>query len=254
MPIHDWTRVDAGVFHDFHYVWVAIIRRQLNAGLLPTGYYAMAEQNSGPGIPDVLALRSPDNDSGFNGSPSTGDGPSGGIALRTTAPGARFHDRTENEVYSGKARSVVVRRTNGDRVVAVIEVVSPGNKGSQHAIRSFVTKAVEYLDAGVHLLILDLFPPTPRDPQGIHPAIWSQIVDRPFELPADKRLTLAAYDAGPIKEAFIEPVAVGDVLPEMPLFLAPGGHIPVPLEPTYQAAWAEVPRRWQQVLEPPVES
>ena len=249
MSIHDWTRVDAGVFHDFHYVWVAAIRRRLNDGLLPAGYYAMAEQLSGPGIPDVLALRSPD-DGGSNGTPSGSDVPSGGLALRTAPPQTRFHDRAEAEVYAGKKRSIVVRRTNGDRVVAVIEVVSPGNKGSQHAFRSFITKAVEYLDAGVHLLILDLFPPTPRDPQGIHPAIWSQIVDRPFELPADRRLTLAAYDAGPVKQAFVEPVTVGDNLPEMPLFLEPGGHIPVPLEPTYQAAWNEVPHRWQQVLVP----
>lgn len=253
MPIHDWTRVDAGIFHHFHGSWITEVCRALNAGLLPPDYYALTEQVAGPGNPDVLALRVPGNGVA-NGPPSADAGPSGGIALKTAPPSARFHDRAENEVYSGKARSAVVRRTNGDQVVAVIEVVSPGNKASQHAFRSFVTKAVEYLDAGVHLLILDLFPPTPRDPQGVHPAIWSNIVDRPFELPADKRMTLAAYDAGPVKQAFVEPVAVGDMLPEMPLFLAPGGHIPVPLEPTYQAAWAEVPRRWQQVLEPPTGS
>jgi hypothetical protein len=26
MPIHDWTRVDAGIFHDFHLAWIAEIR------------------------------------------------------------------------------------------------------------------------------------------------------------------------------------------------------------------------------------
>jgi len=198
MPIHDWTRVDAGIFHHFHGSWITEVCRVLNAGLLPPDYYALTEQVAGPGNPDVLALRVPGNGAADR-SPSADAGPSGGIALKTAAPSARFHDRAENEVYAGKARSAVVRRTNGDRVVSVIEIVSPGNKASQHAIRSFVTKAVEYLDAGVHLL---------------------------------------------------EPVAVGDVLPEIPLFLAPGGHIPVLLEPTYQAAWTEVPRRWQQVLEP----
>ena len=35
---------------------------------------------------------------------------------------------------------------------------------------------------------------------------------------------------------------------EMPLFLTWNAHVPVPLEVTYQAAWEEVPRRWQQVL------
>ena len=30
MPIHDWSRVDAGVFHDFHLAWVVEIANALN--------------------------------------------------------------------------------------------------------------------------------------------------------------------------------------------------------------------------------
>jgi hypothetical protein len=45
MPIHDWTRVSDGTFHDFHIAWIAEIRNVLNGGLLPPGYYyAQAEQ------------------------------------------------------------------------------------------------------------------------------------------------------------------------------------------------------------------
>jgi hypothetical protein len=254
MPIHDWTRVDAGVFHDFHFSWIGSIRHTLNDGLLPSGYYAMAEQVTGPGNPDVLALRYPEGDAG-NGpqssppDPSTSRGP-----LITTAPRVRYHDRAEEEIYAAKARGIVIRRSNGDRVVAVIEIVSPGNKGSRHAIRSFVSKAVEYLNAGVQLLVIDLWPPTPRDPQGIHPAIWSEIVDRSFELPPDKPLTLASYSVGVVKEAWVELVAVGDTLPDMPLYLTPNGHVDVSLELTYQTAWAEVPHRWKQILEPSTHS
>ena len=36
MPIHDWTRVDAGLFHDFHQDWTIELSRSLNAGLLPS--------------------------------------------------------------------------------------------------------------------------------------------------------------------------------------------------------------------------
>ena len=58
MPIHDWTRVSAGTFHDFHQGWTIEIRDRLNSGVLPDGYYAMADQRvSGP-EPDVVALRS----------------------------------------------------------------------------------------------------------------------------------------------------------------------------------------------------
>lgn len=102
----------------------------------------------------------------------------------------------------------------------------------------------------IHLLIVGLFPPGPRDPQGVHGAIWSEIEDDGFQLPPDERLTLAAYSASEMKRAFIEPVAVGGELPPMPLFFQPERYVPVPLEETYGAAFAAVPKRWQAVLEP----
>src|SRR5215510_13070680 len=57
MPVHDWSRVTAGTFHDFHLAWIAELRRALNGGLLPPGYYALAEQVAGKIIPDVLTLQ-----------------------------------------------------------------------------------------------------------------------------------------------------------------------------------------------------
>jgi hypothetical protein len=47
----------------------------------------------------------------------------------------------------------------------------------------------------------------------------------------------------------IEPLAVGDSLPDMPLFLEPDLHVEVPLEPTYMRAWEAVPRRWREVID-----
>jgi hypothetical protein len=56
--------------------------------------------------------------------------------------------------------------------------------------------------------------------------------------------------AAPLPEAFLEPIAVGDVLPDnMPLFLQVDGHIKVPLEATYQAAYRGMPAFWRGVLE-----
>ena len=43
-------------------------------------------------------------------------------------------------------------------------------------------------------------------------------------------------------------MAVGDTLPEMPLFLTPEVYVPVPLEATYRAAWEGVPEFWRDVL------
>ena len=67
----------------------------------------------------------------------------------------------------------------------------------------------------------------------------------------DKPLTLAAYEATPIgaTRAYIQPVAVGDVMPEMPLFLRPGAHIALPLQQTYDRAFAAIPKRWRKVTD-----
>ncbi len=127
----------------------------------------------------------------------------------------------------------------------------PGNKGSRAELRSFVGKAVEFLKAGIHLLVVDLFPPTPRDPDGIHKAIWDEFCDEPFDRPPGKPLTLVGYDAGDPLTAYVEPVAVGDPLPDMPLFLLPGEHVPVPLEATYAATWAVTPEPIRELVEPP---
>ena len=44
------------------------------------------------------------------------------------------------------------------------------------------------------------------------------------------------YAPSSITEAFIETIAVGEALPDMPLFLEPEAHILIPLEMTYQVA------------------
>jgi hypothetical protein len=149
--------------------------------------------------------------------------------------------------YAAKASRIVIRHPMGN-VVAIIEIVSPGNKESVHALRSFVQKGVEFLRQGISLLIVDLFPPSKRDPEGIHKAIWDEIRDEPFSLPRDKPLTLAAYDAGPPIAAFVETLGIGDTLPPMALFLAPGTHVVVPLEATYEATWNVCPEPLKEAV------
>lgn len=247
MPIHDWTRVNAGTWHDFHLAWIAEIRNALNGGLLPPDYYAQAEQIAGPLGPDVLTLQ--EIDTASNGTSASSS--VGGVAVAVAPPRMRVRAETEMNDYVLKRRTLVIRHSSGDRIVALLEIVSPGNKSARHAIRSFVEKAVESLYHGYHLLILDLFPPGPRDPNGLHALIWGEISDDPFALPRDEPLTLAAYSAGPIKRAYVEPTAVGRVLIDMPLFLDPETYVNVPLEETYERAYRGVPRRWQVVLEHP---
>ncbi len=58
MPIHDWTRVPAGLFHHFHQSWSIRITDALNAGMLPPGTAALVEQRAGLREPDVWAIES----------------------------------------------------------------------------------------------------------------------------------------------------------------------------------------------------
>lgn len=230
MPIHDWTLVQSGLFHDFHQGWSVEIRNALNRGLLRDGYYALVEQRVDGPEPDVIAVE------------TNSASPIRVGALVLDRPKAAQISRAQTDAgrYSRRANRISIRHPLG-QVVAIIEIVSPGNKDSRAALRSFVQKAVEFIRAGINLLIVDLFPPSDRDPQGIHRAIWDEIANDTFELPAGKRLTAVSYDTTDETTAYIEPLAVGDELPSMPLFLAAGEHVLVPLEATYQATWSVCP-------------
>jgi hypothetical protein len=245
MPMHDWTVVDAGIFHAFHHGWIYEIANSLNQGLLPSDYYALPEQIAAGLGPDVLALQ--------ENCTEVGDGIDSGGAATATAlsarPKTRFTAEADAEFYRRKKKAVAVRHISGDRIVAFVEIVSPGNKSSRQTFQAFVDKAWSLLERRIHLLIIDPFPPGSRDPNGIHAAIWQEMGGDEFRLPDDKSLTLVAYECDIVTRAYIEPIAVGDTLPDMSLFLEPNGCVNVPLEATYQAVFANMPRRWREVLQ-----
>ena len=251
MPIHDWSRVEAGIFHDFHHSWIEQIKLLLNSGVLPPDHYALAEQHTTHFGPHVLTLQykslgyqDRDEQESITTGPSSNDR---GVIL--SRPKARLAGETDLEFYRRKQNVVAVRHVSDDRLVAFVEIVSPGNKSSRAVFRKFVDKAVEVLSQDIHLLVVDLIAPTRRDPNGIHGAIWEALTDQEYEAPPGKPLTLASYEAEMGVRAYVEAVAVGDALPEMPLFLKAGGHVPVALESTYQSAWEAVPLRWRTVIE-----
>jgi hypothetical protein len=240
MPIHDWTRVPAGLFHHFHQDWSIEIARTLNRGRLPKGVAALVEQRVGPVEGDVLAIER-------RGQTRRPEENVGAVAT-LPRPTARIVRQTTKEIHAVRANRIVVKHHLG-RIIAVIEILSPGNKDSRSALRDFVEKIVELLRRGIHVLVIDLFPPTPRDPFGIHKAIWDEIVEEDFQFPEGKDRILASYETGGRRAAFVEPVAVGDVLPEMPLFLTNDLYVLVPLEPTYQATWEASPEDLRTAVE-----
>jgi hypothetical protein len=247
MPVHDWTRVEAGIFHAFHHRWITALSDALNEGALPPDYYALPEQHAAGFGPDVLTLQGSRDEEREGDDAPAGEAAGPLVATPTLAVTAE----TDLEFYRRKQAAVAVRHVSGDRIVAILEIVSPGNKASRHALRKFVEKAAELLERRIHLLIVDILPPGRRDPHGIHAAVWDEIAGQDYVPPAGRPLTVAAYEAALTVKAYVRPFAVGEAPPDMPLFLAPNACVPVPLGPTYEAAFAHMPRRWRQVLEAP---
>lgn len=195
MPLHDWTRVPAFAFHDFHVGWLLRVGTALNTAVLPAAEYA--------------ALLAP---------------------------------VTPHRQYSlvRPRNRLTVRRTSDERVVAVLEVVSPDDKATARRAGSIVSRLARAVRAGCHVLLVDPFPPTHHDPAGVHGDVWIQLDGGRYTPPDDQPLTLAAYEASDPARCYVEPLAAGDRLPDMPLFLEPGVYVNVPLEFTYQAAFAHL--------------
>jgi hypothetical protein len=241
-----WSLVNDGIFHDFHTAWIAAIRAELNSGLLPNGFYALAEQHTGHAIADVLTLHADPSEPELSAGPSG----AGGIAVADAPPRVRRHRTLE--ALTARQRSVAIRHASGHRLVALIEIFSRGNKDRPRNIDEFVDEAAEALNHDVNLLLIDLFPPPgPNDPYGIHEFIQQRFAPskEAYDLPSDEPLTLAAYVAGSPVDAYLEHVAVGKPIPDMPLFLHPDRYINAPLEHTYASAYKGMPAVWRNVLE-----
>ena len=104
-----------------------------SADLLPAGYYVMAEQIGGDlGAPDVLTLQAAGKEAPL-------EGPLAGTATLTESPPA-VHSRTIIPAIRTARwqRTVVIRHTSGDRIVAMVEILSSGTS----TLRLFFIPAV----------------------------------------------------------------------------------------------------------------
>lgn len=248
MPVHDWTLVPAGIFHAFHVDWIPEIQKVLNRGLLPPGYYALPEQHAGRSIADILTLHSSEPPpEPLPPAPATG-----GLLLAEAPPKVQRKKTIAQEMQT-RRRSLAIRHISGHRLVALLEILSPANKDRTQSVAEFAAKIASALRVGVHVMVVDLFPPGHHDPHGIQGAIQEQLnsFEESEDLPEDEPLTVLSYIAGPRIDVYFEHLAVGAALPEMPLFLRPDRYVNVPLESTYQEAYSGMPSFWKDVLERP---
>ncbi len=111
MGVHDWTLVNAGIFHAFHSLWISQINNVLNEGLLPNGFYALPEQQAGRTIADVLTLHA---------SPASGEAlpPATGATTVAEAPPRVRRWQTLEAII--RPRSLAIRHVSGRRLIAIV--------------------------------------------------------------------------------------------------------------------------------------
>jgi hypothetical protein len=241
MPVHDWTKVEAGTFHAFHTAWITHLSETLNSGVLPTGYYAMPEQHAGRWIADLLTLQMP-------ATSIPADADHGGVAVADAPPKVRQRLTTSLSARAAR-RTLAIRHVSNHRIVALLEIVSPANKDRASHVNDFVDKLETALAHGVHVLLVDLFARGAFDPLGMHGVLWERIADEPSPDIDNEPVQLASYLAGIQPEAYIDCVAFGQQLPAMPVFLNADRYVSVPLEPTYDQAFRGLPAIYRQALD-----
>ena len=204
----------------------------------------MAEQVLGGPIPDVVTLqRRP---------PST-EGPpeAGGVAVSDAPPQARFVTSAEPDLYASKANRLVIKHQLG-QVVAVIEIVSPGNKNRPASTAIFCCESRGASSPGCsspgRRFVSSFAARPPREstkPSG------TRFSRNPSNFPPTSRSRLPPTVPACPHTAYVEPVAVGDPLPSLPIFLDPGTYVPAPLEETYQSTWDKCPEPLKELVQNP---
>jgi hypothetical protein len=154
MPLRDHFRSpldDLTSWEGFHGQWPAMIVQDL-AHKLPSRYVAAPRVHLGSVVEiDVATFEKNDSDSS-NGGDSNG----GGVATAVWAP-ARPTLVIPTDLADLDEYEVCVYDTKrGRRLVAAIEIVSPGNKDRPEHRRAFVAKCAALLQKRVSVTIIDL--------------------------------------------------------------------------------------------------
>jgi hypothetical protein len=129
-------------------------------------------------------------------------------------------------------------RSGGPELAGAIELVSPANKDRPAHRDALVTKCAAYLQAGVGLVLVDVVTGRNAD---LHADLLGRLGTT---APPEPGLIAAAYraverDGAAALDIWREPVAVGRVLPTLPLWLRGGLCLPVELEAAYTRTCVE---------------
>jgi hypothetical protein len=215
-----------------HSTWASTIATQLNQDQLPAEYFAMPLVTLGGGVQvDVGTFQTGEQP----------ESPNGGVVTQLWAPPqpplSVVVDFVSLDVYEVR----VMQQMGGPKLRSAIELVSPANKDRASHRRAFAVKCAGYLQQGVAVIIVDVV--TERT-ANLHAAIANILgLAHPFAWCSPSQLYAVAYRpmqaaAAQRLEAWPEALAVGAVLPTMPLWLSETLCLPLALEESYRATCA----------------
>ncbi len=173
--------------------------------------------------------------SGLNS--GSGNGADGGVATAVWAPPAPTRTLVTGFPAQDAYEVHVFDLESGSRLVAAIEIVSPANKDRPEHRRAFVAKCAALLQEQVSVTIVDVV--TTR-----HFNLYGELLELIGEtepaLGTDAPAVYAAACRGTRRDStwlldtWISPVAVGQPLPTLPLWLADNLAVPLELEASYE--------------------
>jgi hypothetical protein len=216
-----------------HAAWANAIMAKLNEDVLPAAYYAETQVHIGSRVEvDVAALER-------STAAVSGNGP-GGSATLTAEVWAPPQPRVViPAVFPDEIEVQVLGSATGAHLVAAIELVSPGNKDRAETRQAFAAKCGAYLQAGVGLVLVDVV--TSRL-ANLHDDLV-RLLGWPDDcrFPEAAGLYAVAYrparrPAGDQIDCWPAALAVGSLLPTLPLALRGGPTLPLDLEATYAEA------------------
>jgi hypothetical protein len=248
MPLRDHFHGPVGrrPWQSFHAAWAGSIAADLNRRL-PARFVADAPVYLGSkASADVAEYESAEaNDWGHNGR----EAGKGGVAV---APGTASEVLAEVANYAPPETALAMPasfpteirvevRDVGDnyKVLAVVELVSPGNKKEADEREQFAAKCLSYLGKGIGLVVIDIV--TER-----HWNLHNELVrigqkgDK-FLMAGDPPIYVTAYrpvhrNKEDLIDLWLWPLKVGEALPAVPLALKGYGCVRLDLEATYAEA------------------
>jgi hypothetical protein len=236
MPLLDHFHPPLSVerrWESFHSSWATRIVDALTERWLPPNYSAEEHAHLGPSVEIDVATFAED-------APATREEEGGTVATlspKMWSPPAA--DVVFPAVFPDTFEVRILSMDTGPKLVAAIELISPGNKDRPTERRAFATKIASYLYQGISAIIVDIV--TNRRANLHNEVLRIMEVADTAQLPAETTLYAVAYrplrrSAGDEIDVWRSPLVLGEPLPTLPLGLRADLVIPVDFEATYAEA------------------